>query len=61
MSLQLVFYSVSGRDVRRECGELGSASSYNPDYILQRFQPQFKICEIKCGWGTVLHYNADTN
>lgn len=57
----VVFCIVLGRDVRRERGELASAGSYNPDYVLQKLQPQLKICEVECGWRTVLHYNADTN
>lgn len=55
-----VVCAVPGKDVRRDCGELGSAGSYNTNYIFQRLQPQLKVCEIKCGWSAVLHYNADT-
>lgn len=40
VSLYISFCSVPGRYVRRKCGELGSAGSYNTDYILQGLQPQ---------------------
>ena len=50
---------VTGRDVRRERGELGSAGGYNPDHLLQGLQSQLQVCEAKRGRGALLHHHAD--